>query len=261
MFYFHLTPCRSNHTEGLKGPHWGPQKRSPPSIPCSISPSSWTNVKALKCNLVNVFFTEWSMNVLKTTDWTFWLIACGKLLLCYRSSLRQYHLVHMRRVRVRRCRCCWCRVALWTGYAGSHLPVILSAWHLHLYGSLFAPVVDLLDVTSSLRGTKLWHVTLLRLCMFKSYFCSFSEDFLYSHFFFAVYKTLLLFLSLPVLRTLPAVRSAVSLLFIYHISGAECCPQGGTVCDGYLDHTGWVLCTNELLYVTALRCLTFFVWT
>lgn len=32
---------------------------------------------------------------------------------------------------------------------GSHLPVILSAWHLHLYGSLFAPVVDLLGVTSS----------------------------------------------------------------------------------------------------------------
>lgn len=56
MFYLHLTPCRSNHTEGPKGPHWGPQKRSPLSIPCSISPSSWTNVKVIKRNLVSAFF-------------------------------------------------------------------------------------------------------------------------------------------------------------------------------------------------------------
>lgn len=49
-----------------------------------------------------------------------------------------------------------------------------------------APVVDLLDVTSSLRGTKLWRVTLLRLGvsvllqhMFESQMCSFSENFLY----------------------------------------------------------------------------------
>lgn len=205
MFYFNLSPCRSNHTEGLKGPHWGPQKRSPLSIPCSISPSSFTNVKALKCNLVNAFFTEWSMNVLKTTDWTFWLISCGKLLLCYRRSLRQYHLVRMCRVRVRRCRCCWGRVALLTGYTGSHLPVILSAWHLHLYGSLFAPVVDLLDVTSSLRGTKLWHVTLLCLCVYVLLQCMFfSFRFpLFSLFFF--FLPLISSSFLPVLPTLPAV--------------------------------------------------------
>lgn len=176
---------------------------------------------------------------------------------CYRRCMRQTHLVHMHRVRVRRCRCCWCRVALWTGYTGSHLPVILSAWHLHLYGSLFAPVVDLLDATSPVWGTKLWHVTLISLTVLDAmYVFSTLLVKIFSIFpFFTVYNTPLL-LSLPVLRTLSAVS-----LFIHHISGAECCPQGGTVCDGYLDHTGRVLCTNELLYMTALRCLTFFVLT
>lgn len=161
------------------------------------------------------------MNVWKNADWTFWLISCGKLLLCYCSSLRHYRRVRMRCVRVRRCRCCWCRVALWTGCTGSYLPVILSAWHLHLYSSLFAPVVDLLGVTSSLRGTKLWYVTLcLRVSvllqrMFENHMCSFSEDFLYAHFFFTVYKTLLLLLSLPVLRTLPAVQCLCCLYATY----------------------------------------------
>lgn len=91
---------------------------------------------------------------------------------CYHSSLWQNHLVHMHRVRVRRCRCCWCRVALWTGYTGSHLPVILSAWHLHLYSSLFVPAVDLLDATSSVRGTELWHVTLICLAVFDAMYNS-----------------------------------------------------------------------------------------
>lgn len=174
---------------------------------------------------------------------------------CYRRSLRQTHLVHMHGVRVRRCRCCWCRVALWTGYTGSHLPVILSAWHLRLDGPLFAPVVDLLDATSPVRGTKLWDVTLISLTVlyvFSALLVTIFSIFTFS----TVYNTPLLLLSLPVLRT----ASAVS-LFIHHISGAECCPQGGTVCDGYLDHTGRVLSTNELLYMTALRCLTFFVLT
>lgn len=104
--------------------------------------------------------------------------------MCYRSGLRQRLLVRMRRVRVRRCRCCWCRVALWTGYTGSHLTVILSAWHLHLYSSLFVPVVDLLDVRSSVRDAKLWHVSLhcagCSVCL--SHLCSFSKDFPYSLF-------------------------------------------------------------------------------
>lgn len=162
MFHFHLTPCRSNHTEGLEGPRWGPQERRPLSTPRSLSPSGWTNAKAPKCNLVDAFFTEWSMKVLETHRPN---ISTHFLWENYGSRWRQYRLVRMRRVRVRRCRCCWCRVALWTGSAGSHLPVILSAWHLHLCSSLFAPVVDLRDVTSSLRGTKLEHVTLLRLCV------------------------------------------------------------------------------------------------
>lgn len=172
---------------------------------------------------------------------------------CYRSRLWRNHLVHMHRVRVRRCRCCWCRVALWAGYTGSHLPVILSAWHLHLYSSLFVPAVDLLDATSSVRGTELRHVTPICLAVFGAMY---NSALLVATFIILPFFTL--YNSRPCLSS--ATVAAAS-LFMYYISGAECCPHGGTVCDGYLDHTGRVLRTNELLYMTALRCLTFFVWT
>lgn len=56
MFCFRLTPCRSNHSEGLKGSQWAPQRSSPLSIHRSISPSSLANALDLKCNLANAFF-------------------------------------------------------------------------------------------------------------------------------------------------------------------------------------------------------------
>lgn len=58
---------------------------------------------------------------------------------------------------VRRCRHCWCWVALWTDYTGYHLSAFISAWHLHLFRSLF--VVDPPVVTSYMQDTRLRHVT------------------------------------------------------------------------------------------------------
>lgn len=69
MIYLHLTSCRSNHPEGLKGSQWVPQQRTPLSFRCSISPSGLTDAEALKCNLANEFFTEWSMHAGKTANW------------------------------------------------------------------------------------------------------------------------------------------------------------------------------------------------
>lgn len=158
MFYFRLTSCRSNHTEGLKVSQWVPQKRNPLSLPRSISPSSLTDVEALKCNLANAFFTEWSMFVGKTIDWK---------ISCLRSVLSPQFATDPS-CAYASCQSEKVQMLLVPGGLVNRLHRLSPSCytfcrHLHLYGSLFAPVVDLLDATSPVRGTKLWHVTLISL--------------------------------------------------------------------------------------------------
>lgn len=55
----------------------------------------------------------------------------------------------------------------------------------------------------------------------------------------------------------PCTVRRIFIVYKRNICGAEHCPWGGTVCDGYLDHTRRGLLTKEPLYLVALHCLTF----